>query len=75
MSLSYHEQAYILDAFNITPRYLDDTLKKDNLYVENMVSQINPQTFNFIKSIPLIANSLFWTSNFSFPMICFYHNL
>ena len=40
MALSYHEQAYILDALNITPRYLDDTLNIDNLYVDNMVSQI-----------------------------------
>ena len=40
MSLSYHEQAYIFDAFNITLIYKDATLNIDNLHVDNMVSKV-----------------------------------
>ena len=42
MSLSDDKQAYIIDAFNTTPRYLDDILNINNLYFDNMVSQIYP---------------------------------
>ena len=42
MSLSDDKQANIVDAFNTTSRYLDDTLNIDNVYFDNMVSQIYP---------------------------------
>ena len=42
MSLSDDKQADVIDAFNTTSRYLDDILNTNNIYFENMVSQIYP---------------------------------
>ena len=40
MSLSDDKQADVNDAFNTTSRYLDDILNINNVYFDNMVSQI-----------------------------------
>ena len=40
MSLSDDKQADIIDAFKTTSRYLDDFLNINNVYFDNMVSQI-----------------------------------
>ena len=40
MYLSVDKQADITDAFNTTSRYLDDILNINNVYFDNMVSQI-----------------------------------
>ena len=40
MSLSDDKQADIIDAFNITSRYLDGILNINKVYFDNMVSQI-----------------------------------
>ena len=40
VSLSDDKQADIIDAFNTTSRYLDDILNINNVYFDNMVSQI-----------------------------------
>ena len=40
MSLSDEKQADVIDAFNTTSRYLDDILNINNVYFDNMVSQI-----------------------------------
>ena len=42
MSLSDDKQADVIDAFNTTSRYLDDILNINNVYLDNMVSQIYP---------------------------------
>ena len=42
MSLSYDKQADVIDAFYTTSRYLDDILNINNVYFDNMVSQIYP---------------------------------
>ena len=42
MSLSDDKQADVIDAFNITSRYLEDILNINNVYFDNMVSQIYP---------------------------------
>ena len=42
MSLSDDKQAVMNDAFNTTSRYLDDILNINNVYLDNMVSQIYP---------------------------------
>ena len=42
LSLSDNKQADIIDAFNITSRHLDDILNINNIYYDNMVSQIYP---------------------------------
>ena len=39
-SLSDGKHAVIIDAFNSTLRYLDEILNIDNIYFDNMVSQI-----------------------------------
>ena len=41
-SLSRENQADIIEAFNSTPRYLDDLINIDNLYLEQMVDRIYP---------------------------------
>ena len=40
MSLSDDKQADVIDAFNTTSRYLDDILNINNVYFDNMVSQM-----------------------------------
>ena len=40
MSLSDDKQADVIDAFNTMSRYLDDILNINNVYFDNMVSQI-----------------------------------
>ena len=42
ISLSRDNQADMIEAFNITSRYLDDLLNIDNPYFEGMVNQIYP---------------------------------
>ena len=42
MSLSDDKQADVIDAFNITSRYLDNILNINNVYFEKMVSQLYP---------------------------------
>ena len=42
MSLSDGKQADIIDALNTTSRYLDDIVNINNIYFDNMVSQIYP---------------------------------
>ena len=39
-SLNHDNQADVIEAFNSTPRYLDDRLNIDNPYFEGMVKQI-----------------------------------
>ena len=49
MSLSDDKQADVIDAFNTTSRYLDDILKLNNVYFDNMVSQIYPSELQLHK--------------------------
>ena len=42
MSLFDDKQVDVIDAFNSTSRYLDDILNINNVYFDNMVSQIYP---------------------------------
>ena len=39
--MSLDKQADIIDAFNTTPRCLDDILNINNIYFDNMESQIH----------------------------------
>ena len=50
MSISDDKQAYVIDAFNTTSRYLDDILNINNVYFDNMVSQINLSELQFNKT-------------------------
>ena len=49
-SLSDNTQADIIEAFNVTSRYLDDLLNIDNPYIEGMVTQIYPNELQFNKA-------------------------
>ena len=50
MSLSDDKQADVIDAFNTTSRYLDDILNINNVYSDNMVSQIYPSELQLNKA-------------------------
>ena len=50
MSLSDDKQADVIDAFNTTSRYLDDILSINNVYFDNMVSQIYPSELQLNKA-------------------------
>ena len=43
-------KADIIDAFNTTSRYLDDILNINNVYFDNMVSQIYPSELQLNKA-------------------------
>ena len=42
MSRTDDKQADVIDAFSTTSRYLDDSYNINNVYFDNMVSQIYP---------------------------------
>ena len=50
MSFSDDKQANVVAAFNTTSRYLDDILNIDNVYFDNMVSQIYPPVLQLNKA-------------------------
>ena len=50
MSLSDDKQADVIDAFNTTSRYLDGILNINNVYFDNIVSQIYPSELQLNKA-------------------------
>ena len=50
MSLSDDKQADVIDAFKTTSRYLDDILEINNVYFDNLVSQIYPPELQLNKA-------------------------
>ena len=50
MSLSDDQQADVIYAFNTTSRYSDDILNINNVYFDNMVSQIYPSELQLNKA-------------------------
>ena len=50
MSFSDDKQADVTYAFNTTSRYLDDILNINNVYFDNMVSQIYPSELKLNKT-------------------------
>ena len=50
MSLSDDKQADVIDAFNTISRYFDDILNMNNVYLNNMVSQIYPSELQLNKA-------------------------
>ena len=59
-SLSDDKQADIIDAFNTTSRYLDDILNINNLYFDNVVSQIYPSELQLNKAISSDTENAFY---------------
>ena len=50
MSLSNDKQADVIDPFNTTSIYMDDILNINNVYFQNMVSQIYPSELQLNKA-------------------------
>ena len=50
MSFSDDKQADAIDAFNTTSRYLDNILNINNVYFDNMVSQIYQSELQLYKA-------------------------
>ena len=50
VSLSDDSKADVIDAFNTTSRYFDDILNINNVYFDNMVSQIYPSELQLNKA-------------------------
>ena len=59
MSLSDDKQADIIDAFNTTSRYMDDILNINNVFFDNMVSQVYPSEHQLIKTNTLDTQAAF----------------
>ena len=59
MSLSGDKQADIIDAFNTTSRYLDDSLNINNIYLDTLVSQIYPSELHLNKDNTSNAEAAF----------------
>ena len=71
MSLPDDQQAYIIQGFNTTSRYLDDILSIHNTLFDDILIRCTLQSSNLIKLIPLIPKLCFWTCIFPFLMILF----
>ena len=59
MSLFDDKQADFINAFNTTSRYLDDILNINNVYFDNMVSQIHHSELQLYKGITSDTEALF----------------
>ena len=59
LSLSGNKQADVIDAFNTTSRYLDDILNINNVYFDNIVSQIYPSELQLNKADTSDAEAAF----------------
>ena len=71
MSLSDDKQADVIDAFNTTSRYLDDISNINNVYFENMVSQIYPSELQLNKANASDTEAAFLDLHLSISMILF----
>ena len=71
MSLSDDKQAAVIDAFNTTSRYLDDILNIDNVFFDNVVSQIYPSELQLNKANTSDKEAAFLTCICQFLMILF----
>ena len=65
LSLSDNNQTDIIEAFNLTSRYLDDLLNIDNPYFEQMVGQIYPTELQLNKAISSDTEAPFLDLNLS----------
>ena len=71
MSLSDDKQANVIDALNSTSWYLDDILDINNLYFDNMVSQIYPSELQLNKANTSDYEDAFLDTICDFLMILF----
>ena len=61
LSLSYNNQADVVEAFFSTSRYLDDLLNIYNVYFEQIVSQIYRTELQLDKAYSADSKAPFWT--------------
>ena len=66
ISLSDDKQADVIDAFNTTSRYFDDILNINNVYFDNMISQINPSELQLNKANTYGTEAAFLDLHLSF---------
>ena len=66
ISLSNDKQANIIDALNTTFRYFDAILKINNVYFDNMVSQIYPSELQLSKANTSETKAAFLDLHLSF---------
>ena len=71
MALSDDKQTDVIDAFNTTSRYLEDILNINNVYFDNMVSQIYPSELKLNKENAPDTKAAFETCICQFLMILF----
>ena len=69
MSLSDDKHADIIDVYNTTSSYLDDILNINNVYFDNMVSQIYPSEIQLNKVNNSDTETAFLTCIYQFLMI------
>ena len=67
MSLSDDKQADVIDVFNTTSRYLEDILNINNVYFDNMVSQIYPSELQLNKANTSDTKAAFLDLHLSIP--------
>ena len=67
MFLSDDKQADVIDALNTTFRYLDDILNINNVYFDNMVSQIYPSELQLNKANASDTEATFLDLHLSIP--------
>ena len=72
-SLSDNNQADFIEAFNSTPRYLDDLLNIDNPYFEGEVNEIYPPELQLNKANTSDTDPPFF--GFTSVYFCFLQNL
>ena len=70
MSLSDDKQADVIDAFNTTSRYLDDILNINNVYFDNMVSQIYHSELQLNKANASDTEATFLNSKLDLNLSC-----
>ena len=67
ISLSNDKQADVIDGFNTTSRYLDAILNINNVYFDNMVSQIYPSELQLNKASTSDTKATFLDLHLSIP--------
>ena len=60
LTLSEDNQSGVIEAFNSTPRYLDDLLNIDNNFFDSMVNHICPSELQLDKANVSDAKASFW---------------
>ena len=69
LSLSEDNQSGVIEAFNSTPRYLDDLLNIDNNFFDSMVNRIYPSELQLIRPKCQMPRPHFWIYIYLYRMV------